>query len=459
MKRNMNSSTLFEKPFEKVPDFISTGMRFISLLIVVLNTAVFACLVLKKATLPHVYWIQMICLSFNDILAGLSSFMVAFIDFPAFSQSLPLCCGTLAFFISSQAATLYNILIICVRRLKTINNTNNQQIRISQKSVAIITTTVCGVSFIFCLLPFLIWSQKDASYIKAGCSMETAFGENLKNAMKILFATFLVPLLCTNAIYCVVLFILRHKWKKTQPAISVQVMQTVASGSSNSSDQEKKSSKQTSSENSNCYSNLQSVSNLPSVDRGTSTESGPLKNSKYSKTILLHPPLVRQFTSSVKANMISFGSGNKDASSNRAVFDTLHNNKNHKASSKTFMERRKTDSETLKSSSTTGQEHTIIRSTMRIQKAYTLLGIVLVLLNVFTWPGVVVLMMEANVSSWSLTRPVKFPLFTTVSWNAVVNPILYTIQIKEFRMALFDMVRSYCAYLRRICRCTSQARM
>lgn len=438
-------------PFHKLPDSISTLMRLISLLIIVLNAIVFSCLMLRKTRLPHVYWIQMACLSLNDTIAGLSSFFISFLDFPVFSQSIALCCGTMAFFVSSQAATLYNILIICIRRLRRVQHANSMNADITERTVALVTISVWGASFCVCLLPFLIWARKDDPYISSGCSMETAFGDKLPLAMRVLFATFLAPLLCTNIIYCVVFIVLRRMWKRTHPKINIfvsktnipalnqehpNVSNTNETGRSFGSRYEDKTSSNPSTSSAVTF-NI----NTPCVDQLTSD--GKVKCHK----IRLRPPLVRQNTASVKQGSLLYFT--TDFRKNSAPGRFVVEQQRHKDKSNLFNPHSRSDNMT--SSSTRSDKTTIIRRNVKIRKAYTLLGVILVLLNVFTWPGIVVLMMETNLSTWSLTRAVKFPLFTTVSWNAVVNPLIYTIQVKEFRTVLLDIVITYCRALRVTC--------
>jgi len=428
----MNLTTTSEIPFEKLPDAVSTIMRLVSLLIIILNTIVLSCLIIKKSTLPQVYWIQMTCLSLNDIIAGLSSFLVSFLDFPEFSRSIFLCCGTMAFFISSQAATLYNIFIICIRRLRTIQQVGSRQNGLSQKTAVAVTVAVCGASFLACLLPFIIWSRKDVLYIKSGCSMESAFGKDLQQAMKILFATFLVPLMCTNTLYCVVFFVLHRMSKRTHPSSGNVHAQAVNSSSNNSNvDLFYKQVKQTKNTSSSVRHNIiHSVSISCSKVQQHSSKSEQPTNASNSAS--LRPPLTRQFTASIKPNSTSpFTLANDSSALNSA-------SRNNGAPSLETM--------------TPDRERATVRTNTSIRKAYRLLGMILALLNVFTWPAVVVLMMETNISSWSLRRPVKFPLFTTVSWNAVVNPIIYTIQVKEFRTALFGMISSYFKSLKAVTR-------
>jgi hypothetical protein len=94
---------------------------------------------------------------------------------------------------------------------------------------------------------------------------------------------------------------------------------------------------------------------------------------------------------------------------------------------------------------TSGQsqsQRNIPQTLLRQRKAYTLLGIILLFLNIFTWPAIVALLLTSMINTISIGRETLLPLFTTICVNSVVNPILYTATITEFRSVLCEILIS-----------------
>lgn len=72
----------------RLPSAAIGFMHANSLCIILLNSIVIICLGVRKHLFPSTYWIHLLCLSINDIIAGLSTFVLSFIDRPMFSEKV-----------------------------------------------------------------------------------------------------------------------------------------------------------------------------------------------------------------------------------------------------------------------------------------------------------------------------------------------------------------------------------
>ena len=413
-------NTTSDLEFEKLSTMSVVIMRTNSSLIIGLNGLVIACLIAGKTKFSSAYWIQLMTMSINDIIAGISVFSISFLDSPVFSNSIKLCSASMAFFIASQSATLYSIAVICAYRFIIAKRVNQATVEFSKYKIAIPVAFVWPVSIICCSLPFAIWTQKDDKFVNDGCSMESALQDNIEKLMKVLLVIFVLPLIFTNVMYCGVFIYLRRSWNMVRPSLTSESDTNIAlnnfknsvPGTSKTSDLKE--------------------SSLLSCHEGTLYKTDDYSNkANFQK----NARIVIGAVNTVKAF--------QKTSQQLSVFQTFkgaqkHNRDESKTETETFkrQEPKQTTSarNDLHKENVTSVTSGITGITARRQKrAYVLLGSILLFLNLFTLPGLIVLLMESKISTWTFTRGTKFPLFTTVSCNAWVNPILYTIQVNEFR--------------------------
>jgi len=90
------------------------------------------------------------------------------------------------------------------------------------------------------------------------------------------------------------------------------------------------------------------------------------------------------------------------------------------------------------------------------RKTFVVMCILLVFLNVLSLPGIIVLASQGLVQTFTMTRGVKFPVFSIVALNSIINPFLYTVKLPEFRAAIKTLVKA--VYDRILCKCPARSR-
>jgi hypothetical protein len=187
-------------------------MRSQSLIIIMLNFAVLIILASKKSKFPAVYWLQIVCLAFNDFLAGIANFAISFVDHPYFTESNINCAVVVVFLFSSQSASLYNIFGISIHRYVVLKRCNIHSNVWKHQYTLLCTAIAWTVSLLLCSLPVLMFSKTTTFNEAKFCSVQTLFGANVKSGMIILMGSFIFPLLFTNILYIVLFCVLRSMW-------------------------------------------------------------------------------------------------------------------------------------------------------------------------------------------------------------------------------------------------------
>ena len=386
-----------EKQIETMPIELIVLMRIVALIILFLNGTVLLCLCVKKQKMPRIYTLQMVFLCLTDSMAGTALLAMSFVDYDWFTNNVTGCCFLIGFFVSSQSAALYNVTAICINRFIIMLRVDKLQQHLTRTRVIAFSTVTFFLSCVFCSLPFLVWKPHKKNIYYNGCSMETVFRENFSSSMKMTFGIFLLPLLLTNFLYGNLFYILRRKQRRTYPEINVLPEEGT---SSNIPLQKKRIIRE------NIVRGASSGRNLDPID-GSS-------NFKQVKQLNIMLTDVSNKTTLAKV-------GDKDnvgAAPIEGQILVKRSNSNSVPSESGLNNERRTHQ----------------------TKAFNLLGLVLLSLNACTWPGITILLVDSFNESWSLSRGIKVPLFCTISFNSIVNPILYTVRVKEFRKVLIEMV-------------------
>ena len=260
------------------------------------------------------------------------------------------------------------------------------------------STAALIFSSAFCSLSFVCWGPDQRFRNSTGCSMEAVFSENMGSSMKVFWGTFLLPLLLTNFLYASLFFMIRHKQRQIQPASHTSIHRGVASIVKMSTKKQF----------------IQGGGVVSTLNQVQSPRAG-LANLNTSRQDKLTPKTDAQNT------CIS-----------QTTSDLEH--KIDLTSPVGHTKVKQSNANTAKSTSNSDAERRIYQT-----KAFTLIGMILLFLNVCTWPSVIVLMMGSIIDEWSLSRGTTVPLFCSLSSNAVINPILYTVRLQEFRTVLSDV--------------------
>ncbi|KAL4222166.1 hypothetical protein ACF0H5_018206 [Mactra antiquata] len=352
--------------------------------IILLNSLTFLTVSLKKNNSMQVYSLQIICLSANDILAGVATVLLSLVEIPVLGGSFVKCASILMFAILTQSASLFNIFGIAVYRFIALKNL---KIRNSWNDKFTIGTSVLSwiVSSSLCAIPVYLYSDSDGFAERRHCSLYSLYGHNAQSAIFISFiGSFLIPLIFTNVIY-VTLYCTMLK-VKTHPS---------------------------SSSNTAGNSNILHMNVIPQGDNSTKRETQQASlvstltkqyENQHPSTSRLHVPGVRRI------NVLPMTSPSLNAiTSNRSSNILL-------------------SPESL--------------TTQRIKRAFTLIGFVLFCLNACSLPCVAVVIIRYIQFNGHVNRNVLASLFGLVCLNSLINPLLYAAVIPDFRAPIIEALRN-----------------
>lgn len=473
LSSNASNNSTFASNFQAMYPYTLAYMRSQSLIIVFLNFAVLIILVSNKGKFPAIYWLQIICLAFNDFLAGVANFIISFVDHPYFKDSNINCTVAVVFLFASQSASLYNIFGISIHRFVVLKKSNIYSNVWRHRHTLLSTAIAWTVSLVLCILPVLLFSNatayKEANY----CSVQTLFGANVKSAMIILMGSFILPLLFTNILYIVLFCALRLVWQTVKP-IETNTNSEVGSLCS-------MTALFNGTEVCNLSGNTERIANIS--NQSHLSEQVFVQSEKLRSLNETEPSTLHDLANTTKAKNAVVGSKSLNASTlkpkiplqakQRGLFLEVPKRQDTvqlinvkplcQPSTSTSIEASAsgigTKSYNGSPVSSTGSIKTLAKqqihiphNVLRQRKAYTLLGIILLFLNILTWPGIVALVLTSMINTISLGRETLLPLFTTICVNSAVNPVLYTATITEFRSVLCEILLTiYKVTKRRLC--------
>lgn len=396
-------------------------MRTQGTIIVLMNFIVLVTLATKKSKFPTVYWLQIVCLAFNDMLAGIANFAISWIDLPHIKKELAICSIVVVFLYSSQSASLYNIFGICIHRFVVLKRADRNVNVWKHKHTLLCTSAAWVLSIFLCSLPVALYNKPDEYRRFKLCSLKPIFGKDIDKGMFIMIGSFIVPLIFTNIMYIILFVMLNTVFKSVQP-VSTQTQ--TDTGSSNTD---------------NAFFNrgLPSTSTVVS-NKSLSSEKSQVQEPRVQtermsarSSLFLKVPK-RQNT----IKLLSVKNLTEQAPSTRSQQVTIY--------SPQQLESKRSAYQTPTVQTLQYTPPMILRQ----RRAFALLGVILLFLNIFSWPAITALLLTSMVHTISLDRNTLLPLFTTICFNSVVNPILYTATITEFRSALLDMLN----YISKMCK-------
>jgi hypothetical protein len=336
-------------------------MRLEGVIILIFNIFVLLVLAFQRGKFPPTYWTQIICLAFNDFIAGIAVFLSSFIDSLPIRENIATCGLTVVFLFGSQNASLYNIFGISIFRFIVLRRADTGT-RLWQKRHTVFATLFSWtLSVVLCTLPIVLYNKSAEYSATKYCSVQHIFQEDLKQGMLIMMGSFIVPLLFTNILYLTLFYSLKSKWKRVTPVteaassvVSCPAPQTLAV-----------------------------TEQIDATRRNTSAQSASCAG-QYSLT-----------------NMKPKGYAQ--------CLD-----------------------------SRTSEGHVLSIRSVRQRRVFKLLGVILILLNICSWPSIITMLYTSQVNKSSLKRDNLMLLFTSICFNSVLNPILYTATIPEFRSFILD---------------------
>ena len=193
-------------------------LRFIAVFATIMNTCVLLLLVrLKRNFRNYSYWFQIVVLSSEDLLNGLSSFALTFFDLEIFRTSATACGILLWAYACSQINTLLGICCICVNRFRGILIIDKLQEPTFgyQQEVSILLAAL--ISIVYSSIPYLTIPLSSSKM--PVCSTATLFGPNVKTYKLTLASGLIIPLAIINVLYSICLVELRRVNTRVKPLI------------------------------------------------------------------------------------------------------------------------------------------------------------------------------------------------------------------------------------------------
>ena len=203
----------------------------LSLWIIISNLFVLICFIKHRNNLiKSTFTMQILTLSANDFLAGISTIPVYITSFTT-NVGYELCVFRLIFFASAQVVVLFHILGICINRLFIVCQLSVPRLRIANRKVIVIVLFVINwiVSLGIFGVPYASWGKYRQRLTK--CSLNEMFQDNYKIYTMYGITIYLIPSLLTNAVYVAIVVKLRFNTRKIQAGNSSSAIESTSSQS------------------------------------------------------------------------------------------------------------------------------------------------------------------------------------------------------------------------------------
>jgi len=438
---HLNSTT---QTLANIPIYFLAVMRAISSTTILLNVLVMCCMLLRKSHFPDKYWAQMLCMSFNDLLSGTATLFTTFIDHELVANNYVLCSGMIVFFNATQAASLCTVLTTGLARLWVLRKTRPTQ-RVhqvwTQKRLILFMSSIWMFSVSVITSPFLLWSNTEKT-MGIACSFDKIFGDNKNYAAQVVVGVVLVPLILTNIIYLMLLWILKRPFRQVETAQPTrenrrpksQGLFTVSGKGIPTGD------------NHNQMLPKPVMTERNQFPGYPSPQPGPSRDTNFSQSTERKQKKITTIGSLTVTDKGIDSSQYLGANDRRAVCPIdrptpLLRILNIRSPLNTQEDAVCPDQQNG-SNPTPSPMARSSRVSERQWKANVVMACIVLCLNVCTWPALIVSIILSQDNSWHLDRDIRFPIFTTISCNALLNPILYAFHVPEFRMSLRYILRS-----------------
>lgn len=207
---------------EEAPVSLTIVLMATSFWIVLVNGLVFGCLITSRSAMKSYVNLQLLSLSVTDMFVGLFSIPVTLTfkitgSFPKYD----VCAGLFFLYISSQEATLYHALVICIHRLVTVKRktrTIHSSTRSNYISVFLQVIFVWIVCFVLVSIPFLCFGRFGDPLVE--CSLNTLFEDHYTAALGMFTSVLLIPHVTLNVVYGYMFIFLRKRWKRIDAVCS-----------------------------------------------------------------------------------------------------------------------------------------------------------------------------------------------------------------------------------------------
>ena len=193
------------------PVWLVILMAAISTWTLVANGLIFVCLITSRSAMKNNVNVQLLSLSFSDMLVGINTMPVLMLLAESQLSTYESCAAVIYMYLVSQAATLGHALLICINRLVTITKTSgvNQSKNESLKTIFVQIVAIWAGCLMYFGIHFLAFARFGDTLNR--CSTYHLF-RNKFYAEALLSSPLFVPaLLCTNVIYGYLLIHIRRR--------------------------------------------------------------------------------------------------------------------------------------------------------------------------------------------------------------------------------------------------------
>ena len=424
---------------------IIVSMRILSLLIILENFTVAVCLYTQRNRFTKKeFWLMLLCLSLNDFFCGLALFEASFIEHDFFGKHILHCSPLIAISFISELCLLYNIISICLYRFIFLFCVDKYRLRWKTKQSCIQGILIFVCATIYVAVPFLLWGETDIDIEM--CTFHQVFRDKMRYVSFYMGAGFLLPLMFVNIIYGITFAKLRQKLND-RDSVKLRyrakrfslVKEATSSNSAVKSELSIRLTKRgrgddiITSDTPVFKEMLQSAdpSDRTLIDPGNNSEDntelrrGVVADEKYTvKDRIMEVPRLSQAGNECKSNdedvcenILQCEDPLSDARGVRNLADIDNNEgRNKKVSSSPV--------------------------SVYQRQSIKLIGLILLLINVTSWPALSLLFLIYHLSDWDATRTTTAVVQCILFANSVLNPCVYTFQSREFRDMLKTQLHS-----------------
>lgn len=213
-----NTSVCDKKDYVyETPDtVVAVALFFACIWIIMTNSVVVMCFVGSRELQKNLWNLQILSLSFSDVLVGFSSLVVALgYCKPKMLKSYNACSIMFIFYVTSQFASFLHTFCICLHRFITVffrYKSPRLYQGISKRGILIQVFIVWLVSLLFCMIPFIAFGRWGSSL--KSCHLNSLFLDQYNLSISVWNISLLAPQIVVNIMYLSIYFKLRCTWTK-----------------------------------------------------------------------------------------------------------------------------------------------------------------------------------------------------------------------------------------------------
>ena len=469
--------TIMGKVTERSWIVVST-LLFVSVWIIIINGLTFSCLLSSRRKLKNFIYIQMLSYSLTDMFVGICAVPVVLTyhithAFPTYVT----CVGIIYSYFVAQGANLYHGFTICVHRIIIVKRSAGRIEKNPRNIARTIILQVCSTWIIPAVLMFILFAYLGRFRETMNeCSTNNIFENKYVYFVGAMNVIFLIPHIGMNVVYVYMLWFLFATWQtiskgrnNTRPNNDQTNSALIPSNGTNNTNDGSNGENNDRVVNAGIMSNIESATldehkNTVSVcndcnednifgesvkkvsaQRLTNDKKLPLKaficfqessessgfDSRISSIEVKSCDALDR-TLQAPGNRTHFRlqnrhSLNSQATSNR--LDKTRENTEHNKKAFVTLNRKASKHEIEKKLGFRGQKEVLVT-----------IGMILFVVNIFMTPFNLLIVFEA-LNGGDLSRETKSIIMSMSLINSALNPVIYTLRIKPFRVAFAQNLR------------------